>query len=189
MIASSGVLMLSSSSVLRSDGPRCWSSRKRTSTAAMPRSRRRSRRSVRDLLVAFDQHFAGLGVGDVVGGDAPDDLFQGDRDLFHRGALHLLDGRLGDLASLFDDQLVVVAADVARCLEADQLIGLELLGNPAAVEEDRIGPVVVVEQSPRWSSRGRGAAPSRGTCGGDRCGHRGCRADRTQSRPTTRDRG
>ena len=131
------MLMLSSSSVLRNDGPMCWSSRNSTSIDANAAFAQAVEAIGGDLLVALDQTSPVFGIDDVVRRDAADDLFERDRNFLDARRLHLLDGGLGDLAAFLDDQLVVVAADVARGLQAHQLVRLELLGDLATVEEDR----------------------------------------------------
>ena len=81
----------------------------------MPRSRSSSSFSVGDLLVALEQHLAGLrDPSTSCADDAPDDLFERDRDLLDAGLLHLAERRLGELAAFLDDELVALGmADVA----------------------------------------------------------------------------
>src|SRR5207245_6023655 len=72
---------------------------------------------------------------------------EGDGDLLDARLLHLAEGGLGELPTLLDDQLVALRiTEIARRLHADQVIGLEALRRLAAVEDDRVPAIVVVEQ-------------------------------------------
>ena len=108
----------------------------------------------RDLLVALQQNLAGLGIYDIMGGNEPDHLLEGDRHLFYSGAFHLLDGCLGDLPTFLDDEFVIGAANVSSRLRSDELLGFEHLRQAAVVEENRVLLVKVIEQILRGHTQG-----------------------------------
>src|SRR5262245_40745310 len=99
-----------------------------------------------DLLVAGEDHLARLRVLQLVRRDATDHLFHGDGDLLDAGVLHLAQRHRRELAPLLHEELVRArVAYVARRLHAHQMIGLEQLGRLAAVEDDGVLAVEVVE--------------------------------------------
>jgi hypothetical protein len=102
---------------------------------------------VGDLLVAGEQHLARLGILHVVGGDTADQLFDGDRHLLDAGLVHLAQHQLGELAPFLDEQLVALGMpDVTGGARAAEMLGLEDLRRLAAVEDDDVLAVEVVEE-------------------------------------------
>jgi hypothetical protein len=101
----------------------------------------------RHILIALDDDFAGRGVDDVVRDDASDDLLGRDGDLFDARGLHLLDRGARELPPFLNDQLVGRGmANVARRLDARELIRVEELRHLAIVEDDHVFGVEVVQQ-------------------------------------------
>src|SRR5581483_8823344 len=92
-----------------------------------------------DLLVRRDDDLARLRVLDVVRRDAADHLFERDRDLLDAGLLHLPEAGPRELPALLQEQLVRRrVAEIARRLDADQVVRLEPLRGLPAVEDDRV---------------------------------------------------
>src|SRR5436190_2882552 len=102
---------------------------------------------VGDLLVGREQDLARPRVLDVVRRDPAEHLLEGGGNLLDAGLLHQPERRPGELAALLDDQLVALrVAQVAGRLHAHQVIGHEAFRRLAAVEDDGVLAVEVVEE-------------------------------------------
>jgi len=102
---------------------------------------------VGDLLVGCEQDLARPRVLDVVRRDPAEHLLEGDGNLLEARLLHLPERRPGELAALLDDQLVALrVAEVAGRLHAHQVVGHEAFRGLAAVEDDGVLAVEVVEE-------------------------------------------
>src|SRR3989449_794926 len=102
---------------------------------------------VGDLLVGREQDLARPRVLDVVRRGPAEHLLEGDGNLLDAGLLHQPERRPGELAALLDDQLVALrVAQVAGRLHAHQVIGHEAFRRLAAVEDDGVLAVKVVEE-------------------------------------------
>ena len=97
------------------------------------------------LLVGLHQHFAGLRIDHVVSRDASDHFVKRDRNLADLGCLQRAHDRLVELAALARQHLARLRIlHVAADLGAEQLVGLELLGELFGIENQNVLAVVVV---------------------------------------------
>src|SRR5687768_16153291 len=98
-------------------------------------------------MIGFNDDFFGLRIDDIMGSNPTQDLFPNDWNLFDLGLLHLTQDRTGKLFTFLNDENIAFGvAHIAHHFRSHQMRGIEHKRRFAAIENDGIAPVIVIQQ-------------------------------------------